>query len=83
MDFAYTPEQEALRRDVLAFIEQNVTPGVLADDDIMEADEHGDLRPTGKTGPLMKELYKKSANEAGSALPIQRNMDPGRQPAIP
>ncbi|MFM0395135.1 MULTISPECIES: acyl-CoA dehydrogenase family protein [Burkholderiaceae] len=59
MDFAYTPEQEALRRDVRAFIEHNVTPAVLADDNIKVAAEDGEMRPTGRTGPLMKELYRR------------------------
>jgi alkylation response protein AidB-like acyl-CoA dehydrogenase len=61
MNFAYTPQQENLRRDVLHFIAENVTSAVLADRDIVASDptgEFGELRPTGKNGPLMKTLYK-------------------------
>ncbi|HYH41517.1 MAG TPA: acyl-CoA dehydrogenase family protein, partial [Burkholderiales bacterium] len=54
MDFAYTPEQEALRREVQQFIKENVTPE-LAD----ETDPHsGESRPRG-TGPKAAALYKK------------------------
>jgi len=31
MDFGFTPEQEALRREVAQFIEENVTPEVMAE----------------------------------------------------
>ncbi len=54
MDFAYTAEQEALRREVRQFIKQNVTPE-LAD----EANpESGVERPRGQ-GPQAAALYKK------------------------
>jgi alkylation response protein AidB-like acyl-CoA dehydrogenase len=52
MDFAYTPEQEALRQEVQRFIEENVTPEILA-----EVEESG-LR---SRGPLTRELYQKIA----------------------
>jgi alkylation response protein AidB-like acyl-CoA dehydrogenase len=52
MDFAYTPEQEALRQEVQQFIEDNVTPEILA-----EVEESG-LR---SRGPLTRELYQKIA----------------------
>ncbi|GGE50229.1 acyl-CoA dehydrogenase [Agaricicola taiwanensis] len=57
MDFGYTPDQEALRREVLDFIEANVTPEVLAERDGKDAD--GSTRPRGRAGPRMKELYDK------------------------
>jgi alkylation response protein AidB-like acyl-CoA dehydrogenase len=54
MDFAYTPQQEALRREVRQFIKENVTPEV-AD----ELDPHaGASRPRGQ-GPKAAALYKK------------------------
>ena len=54
MDFAYTAEQEALRREVRQFIKQNVT-AELAD----EANpESGVERPRGQ-GPQAAALYKK------------------------
>ena len=52
MDFAYTPEQEALRQEVQRFIEDNVTPEILA-----EVEESG-LR---SRGPLTRGLYQKIA----------------------
>ena len=42
MDFAYTPQQEALRRDVLQFIKENVT------DDVVEEIESQDHPRGGK-----------------------------------
>ncbi|MGH8665762.1 MAG: acyl-CoA dehydrogenase family protein [Burkholderiales bacterium] len=51
MDFAYTPEQEALRRDVRQFIKENVT------DDLVEEIERQD-HPQGG-GPHVKALFKK------------------------
>ena len=54
MDFAYTPQQEALRRDVRQFIKENVTPDVAE-----EMDTHaGAERPRGQ-GPKAAALYKK------------------------
>ena len=52
MDFAYTPEQEALRQEVQRFIEENVTP------EILEEVEESGLR---SRGPLTRELYRKIA----------------------
>jgi 3-oxocholest-4-en-26-oyl-CoA dehydrogenase alpha subunit len=54
MDFAYTAEQEALRRDVRQFIKENVTED-LADETNPEA---GVERPRGQS-PKAAELYKK------------------------
>ena len=54
MDFAYTLQQEALRREVRRFIQENVTPEVAA-----EMDPHaGAERPRGQ-GPKAAALYKK------------------------
>jgi alkylation response protein AidB-like acyl-CoA dehydrogenase len=55
MDFAYTPQQEALRREVRQFIKENVTPEG-ADD---EMDPHaGSDRPRGQSAQAAA-LYKK------------------------
>ncbi len=54
MDFAYTPQQEALRREVRRFIKENVTPEVAE-----EMDPHaGAERPRGQ-GPKAAALYQK------------------------
>ena len=54
MDFAYTVQQEALRREVRRFIKENVTPEVAE-----EMDPHaGAERPRGQ-GPKAAALYKK------------------------
>ncbi len=50
MDFAYTPEQETLREEVRQFIEDNVTPEILA-----EIEETGVRRG----GPQTREMYRK------------------------
>ena len=50
MDFAYTPEQEALRDEVQHFIKDNVTPQI-----IHEIEESG-IR---NRGPQTRDLYKK------------------------
>ena len=53
MDFAYTPQQETLRREVRQFIKENVTPDVAE-----EMDTHaGAERPRGQ-GPKAAALYK-------------------------
>jgi alkylation response protein AidB-like acyl-CoA dehydrogenase len=58
MQFGYTPDQEALRREVLAFIAEHVTPEVMqeksAQDDFQRGPEAGD-----PFGPHMRELYRK------------------------
>ena len=54
MDFAYTAEQEALRREVRQFIKENVTPEVADETNPETASE----RPRG-TGPAAAALYKK------------------------
>ena len=54
MDFAYTPEQEALRREVRQFIRENVTEEI-----VEELDPHASAhRPRG-TGPAATALYQK------------------------
>ena len=53
MDFAYTPDQEALRKEVRAFIAENVTEEVLAARGTSESNAS-----QGDSGP-MKELYDK------------------------
>ena len=57
MNFAYTPEQEELKREVQGFIQEHVTADALADRDILAPIETGELRPSGKVGPKMKALY--------------------------
>ena len=52
MDFAYTPEQEALRREVRKFIREHVTPEVIEE---IESQDH----PQGGGGPRTRELYQK------------------------
>ena len=54
MDFAYTPQQEALRREVQQFIKENVTADISGETD----PESGEDRPRG-TGPKAAALYKK------------------------
>ena len=54
MDFAYTAEQEALRRDVRQFIRENVTPEVAEEAD----SETGVERPRGQA-PQAAALYNK------------------------
>jgi alkylation response protein AidB-like acyl-CoA dehydrogenase len=51
VDFAYTPQQEALRRDVRQFIQENVTDDVAAE---IEGQDH----PRGG-GPKVNALFKK------------------------
>ena len=58
MDFGYTPEQEALRREVRAFIAEHITPEVMAE---MEGHNEGLLgvqRGTSR-GPAVRELFRK------------------------
>ncbi|MGZ5741707.1 MAG: acyl-CoA dehydrogenase family protein [Burkholderiales bacterium] len=57
MDFAYTPEQEALRRDVRAFLAKEMTPEVIAE---MEAHHEG--RPVHRSAcrtPHVSALFQK------------------------
>lgn len=57
MNFGYTPEQEALRRQVTAFIAEHVTPEVLEDKEAQDDVQRGG---TGEPfGPHMRELYGK------------------------
>ena len=46
MDFAYTPEQEALRRDVRQFIAENVTDDAALDRAIGLMKRHGAIADT-------------------------------------
>jgi alkylation response protein AidB-like acyl-CoA dehydrogenase len=54
MDFAYTPEQEALREEVRQFIAESVTPEILA-----ELEESG----VRSRGPLTRRMYQKIADK--------------------
>ncbi len=53
MYFAYTEEQEALRREVMQFIKENVT------DDVIEEMEHQSAAGARGRGPKMTALHKK------------------------
>ncbi len=71
MDFAFTPEQEALRRDVRAFIAKEMTPEVLA-----EMEEHNEGRPFHRTAcrtPHVSALFQKIAERGwvGISYPKQ------------
>lgn len=52
MDFGYTPHQEALREEVLHFVDEHVSPELMA-----EIENEGER----VRGPLVRELYKKIA----------------------
>ena len=52
MDFAYTPEQQALRDEVRQFVADNVTP------EILEELEESGVR---SRGPKTSQLYQKIA----------------------
>jgi 3-oxocholest-4-en-26-oyl-CoA dehydrogenase alpha subunit len=57
MDFGYTPEQEALRQEVRAFIGEHLTPEVLTE---MEGLSEGfGVSRSVARGPLVSELFKK------------------------
>lgn len=57
MDFGYTPEQEALRQEVRAFIAEHLTPEVLTE---MEGLSEGfGVSRSVARGPLVSELFKK------------------------
>lgn len=57
MDFGFTPEQEALRRDVRAFIAEHVTPDVVREME-GQSEGFGVSRSVGR-GPLVNELFRK------------------------
>jgi len=57
MDFGFTPEQEALRRDVQAFIAENLTPEVLAEMDGLS--EGFGVRPGRARGGHVEKLFAK------------------------
>ena len=59
MDFGFTPEQEALRKKVQAFIKEHVTPEL-----VEEMDNHGAADRARGRGPLAMELFRK-INELG------------------
>jgi alkylation response protein AidB-like acyl-CoA dehydrogenase len=57
MDFGYTPEQEALRQEVRAFIAEHLTPDVITE---MEGLSEGfGVSRSVARGPLVSELFKK------------------------
>ena len=57
MDFGYTPEQEALRREVRAFIAEHLTPEVMEE---MEGLSEGfGVSRSVARGPLVSDLFKK------------------------
>jgi alkylation response protein AidB-like acyl-CoA dehydrogenase len=64
MDFAYTPEQEALREEVRQFIAEYVTPEILA-----ELEESG----VRSRGPLTRQMYQKIADRGwvGISWPVE------------
>src|SRR3989304_3633976 len=69
MDFGFTPAQEALRREVRAFIAQEIPPEVLAE--MQEHDEgHPFLRAKCQS-PHLVALFKKIADRGwvGMSLP--------------
>ena len=60
MDFAFTPEQEALRQEVRDFLAKELTPEVLA-----EMEENNEGRPLHRSAcetPLLKALFQKIAD---------------------
>jgi len=57
MDFGFTPEQEALRRDVRAFIAEHLTPEVLAEMDGLS--EGFGVRPGRARGGHVEKLFAK------------------------
>src|SRR5512139_2210341 len=60
MDFAFTPEQEALRQEVRDFLATELTPEVLA-----EMEENNEGRPLHRSAcetPLLKALFQKIAD---------------------
>ena len=57
MDFGFTPEQEALRRDVQAFIAEHLTPEVLAEMDGLS--EGFGVRPGRARGGHVEKLFAK------------------------
>lgn len=57
MDFGYSPEQEALRRDVRAFIAENLTDAVRAEMD--ELSEGFGVSPGRHSGALINDLFRK------------------------
>jgi len=57
MDFGYTPEQEALRQEVRAFLAEHLTPEVITE---MEGLSEGfGVSRSVARGPLVSELFKK------------------------
>ncbi len=57
MDFGFTPEQEALRRQVRAFIAEHMTPDVLREME-GQSEGFGVSRSVGR-GPLVNELFRR------------------------
>src|SRR5690606_4452225 len=71
MDFAFSPEQEALRREVLAFIAEHMTPEVVAEIDAQAEGSTEPGRSRRHRGPQVAELYRKIAERGwlGIAYP--------------
>ncbi len=58
MRFGFTPEQEALREEVRAFVAEHVTPALLAEHEAQ--DDHEQTPGShGRFGPEKRELYRK------------------------
>lgn len=60
MDFAYTPEQEALRQEVRDFVDKEVTAEVIAE--MEETNEGRPFHRTACTTPHLKALFQKIAD---------------------
>ncbi|MGZ5127794.1 MAG: acyl-CoA dehydrogenase family protein, partial [Burkholderiales bacterium] len=70
MDFAYTPDQEALRRDVRAFLAKEMTPEVIAE---MEAHHEG--RPVHRSAcrtPHVSALFQKISDRGWVGISYPR-----------
>src|SRR5215210_2720107 len=57
MDFAYTPKQEALRREVRQFIKENVTTDIVEEINPEAAEERRGMGP--KAAGLYKKIYER------------------------
>jgi alkylation response protein AidB-like acyl-CoA dehydrogenase len=60
MNFGFTPEQEALRRQVREFIAEHMAPEVIAEMEGTDGEGFGISRRAGR-GPLVSELFNKIA----------------------
>ncbi|MBI4081308.1 MAG: acyl-CoA dehydrogenase family protein [Candidatus Lambdaproteobacteria bacterium] len=64
MNFGFSPEQEALRKEVLAFIKENLTPGVIAEvegeeQEVSAGEESAGRKGLARRGPHLSELYRR------------------------